>query len=590
VITIAILRQLGTTVTSVFAKITTNLQQASGGDYPPIPSTYYVTPSPVNAPPLPMPSRVQEIRRRETGRVPSATTTPTTPQPSSDTSRETPPAPTANTETYDSRKENPFLDVRGNPLSTFGIDVDTASYSNVRRYIMDGTLPPAGAVRVEEMINYFPYNSYMAPSGDSRSQEPFATNVEIADCPWNPAHRLVRIGIKGKTIDASQREGANFVFLVDVSGSMDSDNKLPLVKKSLRMLVNNLQAKDRIAIVVYAGKAGLVLPSTSCSDRSTILSALDNLQAGGSTAGGAGISLAYKVAADNFIPGGINRVILTTDGDFNVGVSDNASLVELIRQKAKSGVFLTVLGYGMGNYKDSTMQQIADNGNGNSAYIDNLMEANKVLVEQAGGTLITIAKDVKIQVEFNPARVAGYRLIGYEKRLLAKEDFNDDTKDAGEIGAGHTVTALYQVVPAGLPLPADVPPVDELKYQRSAGPAPTPTPMSDPGATAAPALTSTSNSSDELMTLKIRYKTPGGHTSERLDMAIRDAGNDLAHATPDFRFASSVALFGMVLQDSRNVNGATLETVYALAKDSAGNDSYRHEFVQLVNLAKSLKR
>lgn len=364
-----------------------------------------------------------------------------------------------NTEQYDRIYENPFLKVDKNPLSTFSIDVDTASYANIRRYLNNNSRPPKDSVRIEEMINYFSYD-YPAPKGD----DPFSVNVEIGSCPWKGKHRLVRIGLKGKEIPANQRPSSNIVFLLDVSGSMMYGNKLPLLKKGLKLMVQNLHENDRVAIVVYAGASGLVLPSTSCEKKNTILEALDKLRAGGSTNGGAGIQLAYKVAIENFIPGGTNRVILATDGDFNVGTTGRGDLIRLIQEKAKSKVFLTILGFGMGNYKDATLEQIANKGNGNYAYIDSLKEARKVLVQQIGGTLVTIAKDVKIQIEFNPTKVNAYRLIGYENRLLRNEDFNDDTKDAGEIGAGHTVTALYEIVPAGVNI--QTPSVDPLKYQK----------------------------------------------------------------------------------------------------------------------------
>ena len=374
--------------------------------------------------------------------------------------------PGHNTEAYDRIVENPFLAVMQNPLSTFSIDVDTASYANARRFLNQGMLPPPDAVRIEEFVNYFLYR-YEPPKD---KETPFAAAVTIADCPWTPEHRLARIGIKGWEMPRSERPASNFVFLLDVSGSMQPQNKLPLVKQSIRMLTEQLDERDRVAMVVYAGASGLVLPSTSCDDKRAIYEALDRLDAGGSTNGGAGIQLAYDVATQNFLPGGVNRVVLASDGDFNVGVTDQGSLTRLIEEKAKSGVFLTVLGYGMGNVKDATMEKLADKGNGNYAYIDTLNEAKKVLVEQMQGTLVTIAKDVKIQVEFNPAQVSAYRLLGYENRMLRAEDFNDDTKDAGEIGAGHTVTALYELVPAGQEIPT--PAVDALKYQSAAPAAP----------------------------------------------------------------------------------------------------------------------
>ncbi len=365
------------------------------------------------------------------------------------------------TAVYEHRAENPFLAAKDNPLSTFSIDVDTASYANVRRFIESGSLPPPDAVRIEEMINYFPY-SYAPPApGDER---PFAVHLEVASCPWNPQDRLVRIGIKGRELAHDKRPASNLVFLLDVSGSMEPPERLPLIKASMHLLVEQLTAEDRVAIVTYAGESGIALSSTAGDKKATILRALDGLQAGGSTNGASGIKLAYRVAREGFIPGGTNRVILATDGDFNVGVTSQGDLVRTIEREAKSGVALSALGVGTDNYKDATMQKLADKGNGNYHYIDRLDEARKVLVEQMSGTLVTIAKDVKIQVEFNPATVAAYRLIGYEKRMLRKEDFNDDRVDAGEIGAGHCVTALYEVVPAGLPVPQTPPAVDALKY------------------------------------------------------------------------------------------------------------------------------
>ena len=365
-----------------------------------------------------------------------------------------------NTEEYDNIIENKFLTATENPLSTFSIDVDEASYSNIRRYLQSGSLPPNGAVRIEEMINYFDYN-YLKPLND----DPFTINTEMADCPWNEKHKLVHIGLQGKEIPTENLPAANLVFLIDVSGSMESENKLPLVKASLGMLVDQLRADDKVAIAVYAGNAGLVLPSVSGANKTKIKEAIANLEAGGSTAGGDGIKLAYKVAKENFIKGGNNRIILATDGDFNVGVSSDDELVRLIEEERKSGVFLSVLGYGIGNYKDSKMQQLADKGNGNHSYIDNINEARKVLVSEFGSTLFTIAKDVKIQIEFNPAKVQAYRLIGYENRMLAAEDFNNDAKDAGELGSGHTVTALYEVIPVGVKNDF-LPSIDSLKYQK----------------------------------------------------------------------------------------------------------------------------
>jgi len=469
-----------------------------------------------------------------------------------------------NTETYDRVVSNPFVRVTDRPLSTFSIDVDTASYSNVRRFLRAGRLPPKGAVRVEELINYFRYD-YAPPKGDA----PFATHVEIAACPWNTAHRLVRIGLKGKVVRNASRPASNLVFLLDVSGSMRPANKLPLVRKAMALLTEQLGENDRVAIVVYAAASGLVLPPTGCDRKETVLAALDRLTAGGSTNGGQGIRLAYRTAAKSFVRGGTNRVILCTDGDFNVGVTDQSELLRLIESNAKGGVFLSVLGFGMRNYKDSTLEKLADKGNGNYAYIDDLAEAKKVLVEQMTGTLVTIAKDVKIQVEFNPTRVAAYRLIGYENRLLRKEDFNDDAKDAGEIGAGHTVTALYEVVPAGREI--DTPAVDGLKYQ------------------AAVTLTDAARSSETLM-LKLRYKAPDGEKSKLLVLPVTDGGKSFSHASADFRFAAAVASFGMILRESKHKGNYTIDGVIELAASSLGHDEspYRTEFLALARKAKNL--
>jgi len=470
-----------------------------------------------------------------------------------------------NTETYDRIDENPFRRVADHPLSTFSIDVDTASYSNVRRYLNQGHLPPAGAVRIEELVNYFSYD-YAGPE----DKHPFAVHMEAASCPWSPRHRLVRIALKGREIKEDNRPASNLVFLLDVSGSMRMPNKLPLVKKAMKMLVDKLGEGDSVAITVYAGAAGLVLPATDCSRKEKIIAALDRLKAGGSTNGGQGIKLAYKVAEKNFIKGGVNRVILCTDGDFNIGITNNSELIRLIEEKAKGGVFLTVLGFGMGNYKDSRLEKLADKGNGNYGYVDNEKEAEKLLVKQMGGTLITIAKDVKIQVEFNPAQVAAYRLIGYENRMLKKEDFNDDKKDAGEIGAAHTVTALYEVVPAGEE--TDLPAVDPLKYQTR------------PGGLVNPAA------GKEMLTVKLRYKAPDGDKSTLMKRPFTDEGRKFAKASKDFQFASAVAAFGMVLRKSKHKGNFTIDAVIELANSAKGKDSegYRAEFVKLAKAAKKL--
>jgi Ca-activated chloride channel family protein len=478
----------------------------------------------------------------------------------------------ANTEAYAQITDNGFLRVSENPLSTFSIDVDTASYANVRRFLHQKQRPPASAVRIEELVNYFPYH-YAPPAGDV----PFAASLEVASAPWMPDHRLVRIGLKGREISEAQRPAANLVFLIDVSGSMNRPNKLPLVKQSLRLLVNQLRPDDRVAIAFYANGSGLTLPSTSAREKTTILTAIDDLRAGGSTNGAMGIHLAYDIAKANFVPGGVNRVILATDGDFNVGTTSDGELVSLIGEKAKTGVFLSVLGFGMGNLKDSTLEQIADKGNGNYAYIDSLAEAKKTLVEQAGGTLVTIAKDVKIQVEFNPAQVQAYRLVGYENRLLAKEDFNNDKVDAGEIGAGHTVTALYEIVPVGAAMPEETAAVDGLKYQKvkqGAGSA-------EQGALSA-----------ELLTVKIRYKEPAGDVSSKLEFPLVDAGTRFADASPDFKFAAAVAGFGMTLRNSPHKGQLTLADVAEWGRAGLGRDAngYRAEFLTLVEAADVLLR
>jgi len=527
-----------------------------------------------------------------------------------------------NTEQYNRIHENPFKQVRGeDAVSTFSIDVDTASYSNVRRMLNQGQLPPPDAVRIEELVNYFGYD-YAPPTDDV----PFSANVEVAECPWDPQHRLVRVGLKGRVMATDQRPVSNLVFLLDASGSMNEPNKLPLVKESLRLLVNQLGENDKVSIVVYAGASGLVLPPTSGANRAAILAALDNLQAGGSTNGGAGIELAYKTAAQQFVKGGVNRVILCTDGDWNVGVTDQGSLTRLIEEKAKSGVFLSVLGFGMGNLKDATMEQLADKGNGHYGYIDTLNEAKKMLVEEMSGTLVTIAKDVKIQVEFNPAVAGAYRLIGYENRLLAREDFNDDKKDAGEIGAGHTVTALYEIVPAALAaeqeskhsemkaqirkledeiralkllmersrmtteeaaklntkieekhaqlaalkaqLPAET---DPLKYQEVTRPAPV-------------------AANGELMTLKLRYKAPDADFSKLVEFPVRDSGKAWKDSSKEYRFAASVAAFGMLLRGSQYKGLANWFLVEELAGEAKGTDphGYRAEFIELVKKARTL--
>lgn len=470
-----------------------------------------------------------------------------------------------NTEAYASVRENEFVTAKDNPLSTFSIDVDTASYSNVRRFLDDEMRPPAGAIRTEELINYFRYN-YPQPTGDN----PFSVNLEVSRAPWNPERELVRIGLKGRELPTEERGPANLVFLIDVSGSMDEPNKLPLLQRSLSALVENLSGEDRVAIVTYAGSSGLVLAPTEGAKKREILEAISNLRAGGSTHGSEGIRLAYETAREHFREDGNNRVILCTDGDFNVGVTNESELQKLIERERESGVFLSVLGFGTGNLNDSTMELMANKGNGNYAYIDSISEGRKVLVEQMGSTLFTIAKDVKIQVEFNPARVAGYRLIGYENRLLAKEDFNDDKKDAGEIGAGHTVTALYEIIPAGQPIPGS-PSVDPLKYQR---------PEQDAVA---------ASTSNELLTVKLRYKAPDGDKSKLIEIPL--TADDIPAfdaASEDFRFASAVAAFGMKLRGSPDAGKITWSEIQDIARGALGNDpgSYRAEFLTLIEKTK----
>ena len=462
-----------------------------------------------------------------------------------------------NREAYDRLVENTFKNPTDHPLSTFSIDVDTASYSNVRRYLNNGHLPPADVVRIEEMINYFSYD-YEGPKEDT----PFAVHVDAATAPWNEDHRLVRIGLQGDVVDESERPDANLVFLIDVSGSMSNQNKLPLVQRSMNLLVDQMEARDRIAVVVYAGASGLALPSTTANNKETIQHAISNLKSGGSTNGGAGIELAYSVAQKHFIEDGINRVILCTDGDFNVGTSDRGSLTRLIEEKAKTGVFFSVLGFGTGNYQDATMEELSNKGNGNYGYVDSFKEARKVFVDEMLGTLYTIAKDVKIQVEFNPQHVGSYRLIGYENRMLAKEDFNDDTKDAGEIGAGHRVTALYEIVPPSL-AEGTTPTVDPLKYQ----------------ATTEPVV-----KSSEMLTVKLHYKQPDEDVSSLIEQPFVDNGSKLNATDDDFRFATSVASFGMLLKNSELIADMSYEDVLELAQQAKGNDSggLRSEFIELV--------
>jgi len=469
-----------------------------------------------------------------------------------------------NTEEYGVISESGLLNVETSPLSTFSIDVDTAAYSNVRRFLADGTLPPAGAVRLEELINYFNYR-YPQPEG----QHPFSVTTEMARNPWQPERYLVRIGLQSRPIPLSEAPPSSLVFLIDVSGSMNSPNKLPLLKGALRLLIDQLRPEDRVSIVVYAGSAGLVLPSTAGSNQAAIRAALDLLQAGGSTAGGAGIQLAYKIARENFLESGNNRVILATDGDFNVGVSSDSEMVKLIERERESGVFLSVLGFGGGNLKDSKMEKIADHGNGAYAYIDTELEARKVLVEEVGATLVTVAKDVKLQVEFNPVMVQAYRLIGYENRLIADEDFDDDKKDAGELGAGHSVTALYEVTTAAAD--SGQPGADTLEYQNRV-------------------RTPKAHSSGEVLTVKVRYKRPEESESQLLSRTLKFRDAELAAASDDFRFAAAVAEFGMLLRDSHYKGQASYDQVLKLAEGAgtAQSDDSRFEFLHLVRTARRL--
>lgn len=545
-------------------------------------------------------------------------------------------------EAYDAITENAFLKALGNPLSTFSIDVDTASYANVRRMISNNQRPPRGAVRIEELINYFPYE-YSQPADD----RPFAVHVETHPAPWSPDHLLVKVGLKGKEIAPEKLPPANLVFLIDVSGSMNTEKKLPLVLQSLKLLVTQLREQDRVSIVVYAGKSGLVLPSTSGKDKAVIMGALDKLSAGGSTNGGQGIALAYKTATENFIQGGSNRVILMTDGDFNVGVTSRSELTDMIEKNAKTGVYLSIFGFGMGNLKDSTLEELSRKGNGNYGYIDTLKESQKALVEQMAGTLYTIAKDVKIQVEFNPATVKSYRLIGYENRLMAKEDFNNDLKDAGDIGAGHTVTALYEVVPAWLPDPAPAPEgvaqlqeeiaqakrqieerrhtltvakmsedalkryvaqiqalenkLVELQTQMDKLDMEAPKLAEKPGKPEVDPLkyqeapepkVQPKGDRQEMLTVKLRYKAPDAPdeqgTSKLIEVPVKMVDTRLRIARPrptaDFNFAAAVAEYGMILRKSKYAGNATLLQVLDLAENGMGNDiaGHRADFIKMV--------
>lgn len=472
--------------------------------------------------------------------------------------------PIDNQESYDDWKENQFESAKANPLSTFSIDVDNASYSNVRRMINNGQKVDKNAVRIEEMINYFKYD-YPQP----KSNQPFSINTEYNDSPWNPKHKLLKIGLQGKTLNDKELPASNLVFLIDVSGSMNQQNKLPLLKTSFKILLEKLRPQDKVAIVTYAGSAGVVLEPTSAKNKEKILTALENLSAGGSTAGGQGIELAYKLAQENLVKKGNNRVILATDGDFNVGVSDNSELQKLIEEKRKSGIYLTCLGFGMGNYKDNRLEMLADKGNGNYAYIDNMQESNKFLGKEFAGSMYAIAKDVKIQIEFNPKFVKSYRLIGYENRKLKNEDFKNDKIDAGELGIGHTVTAIYEVIPVGSDSefsPQDV----DLKYSKT---------------------DSKNEFGDELATVKFRYKNPDEDVSKELIQTIKDSKNQLNNASSDFKFASSVAWFGLVLRQSEFIKDKDLDKIINLSKQGKSNDEdgYRSEFIRLIESYKQIK-
>lgn len=466
-----------------------------------------------------------------------------------------------NQESYAEIEENKFENPKTKPLSTFSIDVDNASYTNIRRFINNGQEVPKDAVRLEEMMNYFTY-TYPQP----KNEHPFSINTEYSSCPWNSEHKLVKIGLQGKKIALDNLPASNIVFLVDVSGSMEDENKLPLLKESMKVLVNELRPQDKVSIVVYAGAAGMALPPTSGDEKRKIMSAFDDLTAGGSTAGGEGIELAYKIAEENFIKDGNNRIVLATDGDFNVGASSDKAMENLIESKRKTGIFLTCLGYGMGNYKDSKMEVLADKGNGNYAYIDNIQEANRFLGKEFKGSMFAIAKDVKIQIEFNPNLVQSYRLIGYENRKLNDEDFKNDAIDAGELGSGHTVTALYEIIPTGVE--SSYTP-SKLKYTQTE-------------------TTTTPSTSSELATIKFRYKKPEGEKSIEMVQIISNQPKSLEQASPDFKFASSVAWFGMKLRDSKYIENKKLEDIISLAKEGMQNDpdGYKSEFIRLAKSAK----
>ena len=476
---------------------------------------------------------------------------------------------------YDAFAETGFVSVRDHPLSTFSIDVDTASYSNLRRFLQEGTKPPRGAVRIEEMLNYFRYPTD-ATQLETTAARPIALDTELFAAPWQPDHRLLRVAIAGRAMPAEELPPRNLVLLVDVSGSMDGPDRLPWVKRGLVELVEHLRDRDRVAIVVYAGASGLVLEPTPGNRRGEILAALDRLSAGGSTAGAEGIVLAYQVAQRNFDPKGINRVVLATDGDFNVGVTSRSELVDLIEKQRDSGVFLSVLGFGRGNLNDAGMEELADHGNGNYAYVDSPAEARRILVQESGATLVTIARDVKIQAEFNPAKVQAYRLIGYENRRLADRDFKDDEKDAGEVGAGHLLTALYEIVPVGAPFESGV---DPLKYAKPAD------------RSAANERLARDPEGDEWLTVKLRYQPPQGGRSQLVERAVAGPARSLAKATESARWTAAVALFGMLLQESEHRGAGNFELVRSLARGALGTDERgeRSEFVRLVSLAEELR-
>jgi len=458
------------------------------------------------------------------------------------------------TESYATIKDNTFIQVQYKPLSTFSIDVDKASYSNMRRMINNGSKIPKDAIKVEELINYFTYR-YKQP----KAKDPIAIETTLGKAPWNEKHQLLKIGLQGREVPLEDVPASNLVFLIDVSGSMNAPNKLPLLKSAFKVLVAKLRPEDKVSIVVYAGAAGLVLPPTSGAEKQTIIDALDGLQAGGSTAGSQGIKLAYETAVEHFIKNGNNRVIIATDGDFNVGPYKDSEMEDLIVEKRKSGVFLSCLGFGMGNYKDSKIETLADKGNGNYAYIDTMQEAQRVLGTEFGGTLYTIAKDVKLQLEFNPSLVLAYRLIGYENRLLNDEDFKDDTKDAGEMGSGHTVTAFYEIIPTGIESKY-LKSIDTLKYTR---------------------VQPNTDFKNELVTIKFRYKQPDKDKSKEL---VHMVSKKLDKVDADYNFAAAVAMWGMYLRDSRYLNGATKDQIIALADQNRADDTqgYRAEFVRLM--------